>query len=277
MLLYKYAHKHGVENLRSLELKITRLDQFNDPFEFLPTAVLTTPARTIRKIANDKAVQRSMYEKIKLLGYKGSFKQYRSDFSKTRKENIRSASNNPAIPKKIRDNMLDSIKSNWGVLCLTADPASTLMWSHYADCHRGIVLGLDFNELPSDWTVKLHRVTYSGKRVEMSLKWMPGTIEHKNFINAMATTKNSAWKYEDEYRLLFKLGGLTTRPLSNGTTGFFTAFPAETIREVILGCRCTPETERDLRAALDSPHLKHVAVKRATIDETSFALVLKPA
>lgn len=151
------------------------------------------------------------------------------------------------------------------------------MWSHYADFHRGTVLGIDIGQMPPEWAAKLVKVEYSDNRVEMNLKSLPGSREHKAFIHAMMKTKNSAWKYEDEYRLPLDLRTARRRTLSDGSIGFFAPIPPAAIREVILGCRCTAETERDVREALTAVHFKHVILKKAALHDTKFELVLNPA
>lgn len=35
---------------------------------------------------------------------------------------------------------IDEKLAQLGVLCLTTDPKNILMWSHYADCHKGFVI-----------------------------------------------------------------------------------------------------------------------------------------
>jgi len=54
--------------------------------------------------------------------------------------------------------------------CLTPDPCSTLMWSHYADNHRGICLEFDTtNPLFSDALEVAYRSEYP--------RWVPHEME----------------------------------------------------------------------------------------------------
>jgi hypothetical protein len=150
MILYKYAHKYGLDILKNLELKASRLDQFNDPFEFLPATARTIPLRTVKKLAKRKDTRRRMYQEIQAKGYLGSFKEYRAQYREIMAGIVRGAASNPELPQKIRDNLWGYIYHKAGVLSLSAVPDSTLMWSHYADFHRGIVVGLTFAKRPLD-------------------------------------------------------------------------------------------------------------------------------
>ena len=276
MILYKYCHKHGVQNLRSLELKVTRLDQFNDPFEFLPATPPAVPTRTIKRFARDKEVQRRMYAQMQAKGYAGSFKQYRKRVLATRAEDIQRVAANPEIPKRIRANLLDYTYRSVGVLSLSAVPDSILMWSHYADFHRGIMLAIDTDLLPPVWLNHLVKVEYRTDRVVMDMKWLPQSHGHKEFIRRMMRTKSCAWEYEQEYRLLFKLNGLTQRPLDDGSPGFFVKIPPPAIREVFVGCKCPTAIEHKIRETLSAAQLKHVTLKRSAVHDTEFRLTFNP-
>lgn len=75
---------------------------------------------------------------------------------------------------------------------------SNLMWSHYGDAHKGICIGYDFSK--ASWAVRhhLYPVQYSNTRF--------------SFINAekidshpfLLLRKSSDWKYEKEFRLIYK-------------------------------------------------------------------------
>ena len=45
------------------------------------------------------------------------------------------------------DRIFKAFDSRCGILCFSSVPDSMLMWSHYADAHRGIVLELEVSGL----------------------------------------------------------------------------------------------------------------------------------
>ena len=52
----------------------------------------------------------------------------------------------PTIPEPVADRLLD-IRRRMRMLCLCECDRSVLMWSHYADQHRGVMLGFDINAI----------------------------------------------------------------------------------------------------------------------------------
>ncbi len=82
-----------------------------------------------------------------------------------------------------------------GLICFSKMRTNPLLWSHYADRHKGICLG--FEVVNED----LHQVIYTSKRPDpedlfsnnISVQYMA----MKNFV----ATKYSHWQYENEWRL----------------------------------------------------------------------------
>jgi hypothetical protein len=115
-----------------------------------------------------------------------------------------------------------AIGINIGILCLTEDPCHPLMWSHYADCHKGVVVGFDsdhpfFNPPPLRGTPMqfLRAVEYSTRRSLMSLEFLRkndlmevikgGWLKLLKSQHPMFFTKSSDWSYEKEWRLVRQL------------------------------------------------------------------------
>ena len=125
-----------------------------------------------------------------------------------------------SIPYRTRDMVLEK-KTEYRICALSKKKNSTLMWAHYADSHRGVVLGIrphfsgnDFEEINVVYTTDL--------RV-----W--GTNANAREIAKEALSKKlDLWKYEDEVRILTKK-----------------RFVPIKIEEVLIGCRAKEnEVER---------------------------------
>ena len=114
------------------------------------------------------------------------------------------------------------IADKWGVLCFSRDWRNPLLWSHYADSHKGICLGFD---VP---THLLRAVKYQQYRLP-SKHWTGN-----NEITPLMWTKFTRWKYEKEQRWFVKLQDcLSEREL------YFWPFGEElSLREVVVGTRC---------------------------------------
>lgn len=89
-----------------------------------------------------------------------------------------------------------------GVLAFSATWQSVLMWSHYADEHRGICIEFDTSELPHD---RLARVRYDGDRsVKASdiYAWKLGgdEVAARRAFDTHFYSKAPDWHYEQEWR-----------------------------------------------------------------------------
>ena len=85
-----------------------------------------------------------------------------------------------------------------GLLCFSKNWKSPLLWSHYANRHKGIALEF---EVPNHVA---HPINYRRKRyildIEMVRKRQSGFDREQ--IEAIWMTKYIQWKYEDEVRVL---------------------------------------------------------------------------
>ena len=106
--------------------------------------------------------------------------------------------------------------------CLSETSSSILMWSHYADKHTGFCIEYDFNLLPKEEMYLLEylkKVAYKDrfpklqqtslvqvvrKRANPSFEADPSITQATADVCMEAiVTKNSAWCYEKEWRLVF--------------------------------------------------------------------------
>jgi hypothetical protein len=79
-----------------------------------------------------------------------------------------------------------------GVLCLCTEKKNIVMWSHYADKHKGVVIGFkakDHNSL----FFGAHKVRYDQP--------VPQYAED-DYLNKCIYRKASDWGYENEYRVV---------------------------------------------------------------------------
>ena len=103
-------------------------------------------------------------------------------------------------------NSLDAV---WRVGCLTEHFDNRLMWSHYADSHRGICIEYDFSSFsPSLERVVFAPVVYSSKRPKFTgelqnhLNHNQLNLQDRQYLTSALFTKDTIWKYESEWRIL---------------------------------------------------------------------------
>ncbi|EKE70188.1 DUF2971 domain-containing protein [Oceanibaculum indicum] len=127
-------------------------------------------------------------------------------------------------------NMRQRLSITKGVICMSKKWESPLMWAHYANSHKGIVLGFD---VPDE---TFYKVCYVKKRPtlgDMGLSIL-GDITPEG-MKRMILTKAAGWAYEQEYRAYVELNdGIEI----NDEVHYFMPFSENMkLREVIVGSR----------------------------------------
>lgn len=91
------------------------------------------------------------------------------------------------------------VANTYGMVCFSTDWHEPIMWGHYADYNKGIVLGF---ELVSE-KFMIREVTYPSARRRISLD--PETVTPDEYIEAVGFIKYNGWSYEKEHRFFVKL------------------------------------------------------------------------
>jgi hypothetical protein len=284
MPLFKYVTLHHekpdrdrIDILVNQEIRFTQLGEFNDPFE-MPVYI----EQAVEMSELKQNVEKNLREKVKT-GYqklsprakrREPFKKFYKDFKdRTLNELDQSLDGqHKKLTSDARGILQQAIQKN-GVLSLTETQDNLLMWSHYSGQHTGMVIEFDeshsfFDELKitGDNSLLFHRVKYSDIRPN----WK--TIKHRKMQDIMLT-KSSEWSYEKEVRIVkaFSDAKRTIPKLPYDICLF--DMPATAIKRVILGARVSPaDTDRIKNILRTTPHLGHIRLQQACLDERRFAL-----
>jgi hypothetical protein len=137
-----------------------------------------------------------------------------------------------------------------GALCFSQCYGNPVLWSHYADKHRGICLGFDIRD------DRAHEIQYQGERLQdIEKEFLEG--ESEILGHRLLTTKFEHWRYEDEVRMLLKL-----EEAEHEDGYYFLPFgDALSLKEIILGVRCK----------LSSDELAKMVAKDAEISRAGLA------
>lgn len=152
-----------------------------------------------------------------------------------------------------------------GVFCLCQEAHHVLMWSHYANNHKGIALRFNFQGQETNALGTLWRVKYQNERAKV-MKFFGGGAEGNAFMEALCT-KAHFWEYEKEWRYL--------EPDGAGTV---LEFDPIVIDGVILGAKISQEDAvwmSDVAKARKLP-IMHVMPDQDTFD-LKFAGIWKPS
>src|SRR5712691_6601636 len=146
MRAYHFVNsKYGIENIQKRRLKISRLQDLNDPFELLSIELSDEGLRT------------------RFLALKQRMAEDR------------------------------------GMLCFSRNWKNPVLWSHYADRHRGLCLGFEIDRsLPM-------RVQYTARRLAGEAEQLLAGSMTRQTMERLLCTKYSHWKYESEERLFLSL------------------------------------------------------------------------
>jgi hypothetical protein len=116
------------------------------------------------------------------------------------------------------------------VFCLSTDPLSTLMWSHYAENHHGICFEFDKHNVVIEKARPIrYRETYP--------EWTPQAMVKDPL--ALVLSKAKEWCYEREFRIM----GSPTGGPAKLVDGQFVPLPDGALTAIILGCECPHEAK----------------------------------
>ena len=310
MKFYKYCtfDKYTIENILKSQAYINTVNNFNDPFEFNPQAFENISHRELLEGLIDE------YRQI-LFNFNSNVN---NDFIKKYIEYLNPLANETlhkwiekyiikwqslqltdlqeiTIPielweqlKKEHYEFNNEFFPQIGVYCISSLKDNILMWSHYANNHKGICLEFEINFNYVDFmatTVSvetfldiqtlqnnffsygLTNVKYDEKRPLFS------SLSSSNFFErngALILTKYKQWKYEQEYRITFapkkdapKIFPRTVNYFPNCLTGIF------------LGAKMTLEDEQTINLLVEKLQHKPLLYK-AELDDYEYKLNIKP-
>ena len=171
----------------------------------------------------------------------------------------------PGYIQKLIDGLSDYVQrtiAELRVYCLTTDPCSSLMWSHYANNHQGICLEFDTANPLFD---QAQRVDYS---LEYPL-WLPHQ-EMEKTARALLLTKSANWEYEHEFRIVGVQEGDPARLLLDRD---YLALPLGALKSVIVGC----EADYDAIRQVVNDSAPSVSIKRAVRVPNHYRLQIEEA
>lgn len=239
------------DSLAGRSVYCSRPGDFNDPWDckpFFNADILRDPDENEKHIAWAVDICRR-----------------RTPMSERDIENMRSSLRNDlpkamGLMREISDSMAEAIDRQYRVYCLGPDVGNLLMWSHYADRHKGVCLEFD---LRNDVMCGALRCEYLDSFSFMRLH-DPGEEQNLRILLAKA----SQWSYEKEYRLVSQERAHAVNTGTLLTEGRFLALPEGALVSVIVGCQGDYDRVRGLVEDL-APNVK---VKRAVRVPNQYAI-----
>lgn len=185
------------------EVYFAAANTFNDPFDLRPVFSLTAP----------KAQQVKDFERLSKKYEPGLNREQRRAQAKGVAKNSLGQKNIKTTEEAMQAELARVIAEGVGVYCVSTKRDDILMWSHYADYHKGICLEFDGQTTLMGHALK---VQYSQKRVPI----MAYYDDKETSMTKALLTKSLHWAYEEEWRLInFETGPGTVEFRSENLTG----------------------------------------------------------
>lgn len=181
--LYKYCrfdkNNYALENLFKSRVYLNNPNKFNDPFDSVYNFNIDSNI-LLNEALNSIKVNNNDYEKIK------------QELINNKEEILDNV--DKIISKHVKDNNNSYRNKTW-VTCFSERYNSILMWSHYADSHKGFCIEYDFSN-EKELSCLLSPVLYIDQTYDIREHDFNG--EGLEFCTLL---KSIEWNYEKEWRI----------------------------------------------------------------------------
>lgn len=171
------------------------------------------------------------------------------------------------LPPRTTEAMTHALLSTTvGVLCLTEDPSKLLMWAHYGDGQRGIIIELDtehefFNQ-PFLSRIGIWRDVkgipgFGSLRRVVYLQERPVNESSESFNLDQLFTKSTEWSDEHEWRMFMPMRDQDADEEDRRRWGIY-PFPPEIVTSVIVGAGAAKGTKQVLKNFGEQAPWRHV-------------------
>jgi hypothetical protein len=216
---------------------------FNDPFDCYPSfsfdatesEIISYFAKIIRRNSPLASEKRVLHEAI------------------ARLYDPKTGPKSPDYLKQVHEAHDRHVAEKIGVLCLSEIADDILMWSHYADLHRGICLQFNSN---FSFFENAHRINYKHERPKIN----PFRDHIEQVMESVLLTKADHWAYEKEWRLIH---------YSDGAGAY--RFPSEALTGIVLGSRISESNEQKVLEWL-AARANPIKVMRSSTSQTGYSL-----
>lgn len=240
--IFKYCSddsSYHLDILINSTFYFSHVEEFNDPFEFLSKMKLPQNLEELKVFIEQSLLNHDLNPE-----------------SKEGKRHAKAIWDMYRMPSETVDfttqkSMLDRVSDLSGVCCFSMKYKNILMWSHYANRHRGYTLIFDprnhhfFNELKP--------VNYKRE--------LP-VVNPVQFDVQSLYTKNKDWKYEKEVRLI------------SSNIRRSEPFPPDRFKGIIFGAKCSDSTKQRLYNILSKSY-KNIKYYQAEQSREKYQLVVR--
>jgi hypothetical protein len=267
--VFKYlSFTRAQDVLSKLLIRFSQVSVLNDARELCPPVSGIAPRRRIERELSERLSRRvvqiienakKQFPSIDLQTISGLVEGFQKELIPRGAEQIEQL-----FPTTVRT-IYEKLDANMGILSLSETPTNVLMWSHYAEGGRGVLIEFSPTH-PWFWCQRsqdddfhhLRRVKYPSSRPPKFLFDTEG--------EDLLYTKDKDWEHEREWRIIRSFNDAASHlgPDTYGKTVHLFAIPPDCISRVVLGYRASPQSVAKLRNVVAAnPALAHLRFVKA--------------
>ena len=227
MGLYKYVSAYTAKKILEGSIRFTQPGAFNDPFELLPQFIIDKDTKEHQRTFNFCVLS----PRRKGLDRSHIFVEdkYCSDIQARK--------------------MMADFNTSLGVLCLSRNEESLLMWGHYAGEYSGAVIEFDERH---EFFNGLNPVKYQKRRPAFNIT----DFYDRPVPIADLCVKSNVWSYEKEVRLVRSAADLKdSGQIFNNHPVLTMELPLECIKSVCMGERMSVPDQREIWSKVKSTNI----------------------
>lgn len=233
-LVYRYQAPslRNIQNVENGVLWLSHPSAFNDPFDCAEVMVHGRPDEVKADIFFDALLN---FDDGQMMEFARSV----VDGEKSDQE--------PDLVSPRDIYLRQQLKTVSGVTCFSELSKHLLMWSHYADSHKGFCL--EFSSEFPPFCNQLHRVAYENAMptISPSEREFGDVADMRRFL----LIKARVWSYEREWRIVSDSSRTTIE------------YPRKSLKRILVGAKATTRTFNALKRAVDTRRIEIVRLKLA--------------
>jgi hypothetical protein len=236
-ILYKFLSSDRLDYFSNELIRASQPSVFNDPFECQPE------------------LSKDFYEIVK-----------------NNSQNPESSVDNEQFGREVMGEGRKILDREIGIISFSRTKKNILMWSHYANGHRGFCIGFDRELGRYEKDGKIYNlikpVRYSSNRIKLPVSGNQHVDQNLIFVKA------SCWSYEKEERLVLRLSDNNdSKEIENSNyVAYLYKIDYNFIRGVIIGCEASDETRFKIKHFCSKRNIK---CYQAKIDLENFKLTFQ--
>ncbi|MEQ8683641.1 MAG: DUF2971 domain-containing protein [Imperialibacter sp.] len=230
-IIYKFfgTNEYLFDTIISNQLYFSSIKQFNDPYDCHLTLGDNIPVESFETHIN-------------------TF----HDIEEHRLKHLKAFKKDPVTYAQRYIDCFNQILNHYGICCFSKVKHELLLWSHYAESHRGVALGFDFEILKKKYK-QFDDVDYNND---------PHIFDINDVDNSIAKTilrKSTNWKYEEEIRFLMERSKSV-------------AFDMSALVEVNFGLRSSKRTRLSINYLINKLGYKNCNFFESNLNATKYSL-----